>query len=362
MWWDLLRASPAATSLAEQALSLAESSGATQESAALRAVVRTARSHVRQATMPSLAPEEIELPLVAARLSRLAYERVDGGRTLDRAAVAHDIIGILGAGAQLLHFQPGSSGWEAPADGRRAARQSPQWFLARAPAGSVFPDARGGRPLLLVFRGTDSLADAERDLCATAVPHGDSGARFHAGFLEGVRDDTALRDALEFYVGADHLYLIGHSLGGALALTMLGADLLPAALRGATTAIALGAPKCLLGPLGARASSARVLSIVHDADLVPRLPGPASPHRWTTPPQQELVLLRGSTALAVPRGDADGVLAVEQSVRLRATRAYSDHSPAAYVDALAAAKSSAERDAAEQRDGTGSEPQHFAAG
>ena len=365
MWWDLLRASPAATSLAEQALSLAESSGATQESAALRAVVRAARSHVRQATMPSLAAEEIELPLVAARLARLAYERVNGGRTFDRAAVAHDIIGILGAGAQLLHFQPGSSGWEARggADGSRAARQSPQWFLARAPAGSVFPDARGGRPLLLVFRGTDSLADAERDLCATAVPHGDLGARFHAGFLEGVRDDTALHDALEFYVGADHLYLIGHSLGGALALTMLGADLLPGAHRGATTVIALGAPKCLLGSLGARASSARVLSIVHDADLVPRLPGPASPHRWITPPQQELVLLRGSTALAVPRGDADGVLAVEQSVRLRATRAYSDHSPAAYVDALAAAKNSAaERAAAEQRDGTGSEPQQFAAG
>ena len=69
------------------------------------------------------------------------------------------------------------------------------------------------------------------------------------------------------------------------------------------------------------------------------------------------------TCCIVDPGDADAVLSVEQSVRLRATRAYSDHSPAAYVDALAAAKSSAERAAAEQRDGTGSEPQqHFAAG
>ena len=83
----------------------------------------------------------------------------------------------------------------------------------------------------------------------------------------------------------DALHLVGHSLGGALALTLLGAGLLPpddAALGGArlppVRVLTYGSPAAFHGRCeSAAVLRAKVDAYVYGADLVPRLLGSELP-------------------------------------------------------------------------------------
>ena len=170
----------------------------------------------------ALSVKELEFALQGAQLAWLAY--VDNQWELEA--------GLRDARMELVRFAP-----------QRAQAQVgvPQWYLARS------SDA-----LFLVFRGTSSAFDMLHDLMA--MPKAGPGEdQFHSGFLHAVQDVAGpVRDALAAELlrgrgggdgdgggggGGDgggggggayeRIYLVGHSLGGALALTLLGAELLP---------------------------------------------------------------------------------------------------------------------------------------
>ena len=171
-----------------------------------------------------LSVKELEFALQGARLAFLAY--ADSQWEVEA--------GLRDARMELVCFAPQ----------RAQARVGvPQWYLARS-----------GDALYLVFRGTQSAFDMLHDLMAMPEA-GTEDDRFHSGFLHAVQDVAGpVRDAVAAELrrgrgggssgssgdtggsggsgegggGAyERLYLVGHSLGGALALTLLGADLLP---------------------------------------------------------------------------------------------------------------------------------------
>ena len=73
------------------------------------------------------------------------------------------------------------------------------------------------------------------------------GGTFHSGFLRAVRDDPVLHSTLRAHVSAaQRLYVMGHSLGGSLALTLWGAGLLPPAAS-RVAVVALGSPAVFHG-------------------------------------------------------------------------------------------------------------------
>ena len=119
--------------------------------------------------------------------------------------------------------------------------------------------------LYLVIRGTDSLSDILRNLDA----HPDNN--FHSGFYRAAMGiqrklaDHASNPAVE------RLVLVGHSLGGAIALTMLLAGAAPGNLP--TTVYTFGAPAICYQECPP--VSQPVVSVVHGADIVPRLLGSA---------------------------------------------------------------------------------------
>ena len=223
---------------------------------------------VRRSRLERADVSEVLLPLLAARLSYAAYEaRSD-------AELERRLSGLLHQ-PRLLHFER-----------QLANATSAQWFLVRARLPLELLRARGaaeraeaeGDALFLVFRGTHSVTDVLTDLVfePAAGPHGNT---FHSGFLRCVAEDIALRAQLEKHAaGGEPVYLVGHSLGGALALTLLGAGLLPDACTGRVTAITLGSPAVFHGrideaKLPAAMRRARVISVVNANDVVPRLLG-----------------------------------------------------------------------------------------
>ena len=71
---------------------------------------------------------------------------------------------------------------------------------------------------------------------------------------------------------------MGHSLGGALSQTIVGAGFLPSGLSARLTVVTLGGPMVFYGEvdparLEGAAAAARVLSVVNANDIVPRLLG-----------------------------------------------------------------------------------------
>ena len=236
----------------------------------------------KQAAMPNASSEQLQLALFGTRLADLAY--------LSSESELQAGLARLAGRPELLHFQ-------RQATSRQNLRTVvlPQWFIARS---------RDAAALYVVFRGTASTDDVLRDLMASPVAQGP--LRFHGGFLGGVRDDTTLRAMLGAYLdgASTRLYLVGHSLGGSLALVLpcLVPSLVPPSFAGRITVVAIGSPPVLHGPLDAAAAQqpaaatsparalalgaaalppaaarCRALVVVNAADAVPRVLGSPMP-------------------------------------------------------------------------------------
>ncbi|EOD31313.1 hypothetical protein EMIHUDRAFT_232089 [Emiliania huxleyi CCMP1516] len=141
-----------------------------------------------------LSPAELEAPLLGARLSWLAY--AEKRREVEAG------LALLGSGMELVRFSP------------QRDSKGAQWLVAR--------DAESGT-LWVAFRGTASLADVE--------------------LREVVEAELRVRPC-------ERLALCGHSLGGALAMTLLGAGLLPCASGDAGYAHWPGGELVYLDPAG----------------------------------------------------------------------------------------------------------------
>jgi hypothetical protein len=115
-------------------------------------------------------------------------------------------------------------------------------------------------------------------------PEKHNGMWFHKGFLSGVRDNSKLKRKLYKYL-IKHpdwpLYVIGHSLGGSLALVLACSGLLREwcpDFRGQVWAINFGGPKVMWDPLGnAQAATSNVYNVVCRDDVMPRLLGSRLP-------------------------------------------------------------------------------------
>jgi len=160
---------------------------------------------------------------------------------------------------------------------RRFVRQTPgvvrpQWFLCAAAR-----HAHGDEDLFVVFRGTHSVSDALTDIRVEPMDVG--AASIHGGFLDAFI--VAWEDGLgaELCSGiiskARSVNFLGHSLGGALAVTALLADVLPLAKPGKYFATSFGAPAVLHGPqpLAAARRHGTVRQFIFENDPVPRLLG-----------------------------------------------------------------------------------------
>ncbi|KAL1503006.1 hypothetical protein AB1Y20_011075 [Prymnesium parvum] len=190
---------------------------------------------------------QLQLPLLCSQLADLAYEET-------AAAVEAALARLAGGSLTLLQFH-----------GQRLLRDevwykepaAAQWLVARAADGTLF----------VVFRGTSSLPDILHDL-QTMPCDG-----FHRGFLRMAERCTPLHELLRQQLKhTDHLVLVGHSLGGALALTLLGAGLVPpSAAR--ITVMTYGSPAPFHRTCPSALRGAKVRSFVYGADVVPRLLG-----------------------------------------------------------------------------------------
>jgi len=133
----------------------------------------------------------------------------------------------------------------------------------------IAPDETFDGMLILAFRGTQlSARDIISDIKANLTPAPDGG-RIHSGFLEAyqkVESDIKATLNDEKYEKLP-LYITGHSLGGALALVAtryLGGD-----STGAT--YTFGGPR-VADDKFYEAIKTPVYRVVHNADVVPRLP------------------------------------------------------------------------------------------
>jgi hypothetical protein len=136
--------------------------------------------------------------------------------------------------------------------------------------------------LALVFRGTDFSAKKEGtrdvlfDLAAVPVPCGSSGVFMHGGFLlalAGCLDE--LKSAFDIHLRRDtDLTICGHSLGGALALTLVGTGTFKDHI-GDISVIMVGSPMVFCGnvPTAEDLGIDMLLLLVNEADCVPRLLG-----------------------------------------------------------------------------------------
>ena len=235
--WDTLRASLRET--AQTVLQNAEIERGGQPAQAAAgflssvgsALVDAAERKVKQSAMPSASDEVLRLSLLAARLADVAYSA--------SAEQAQDKLARITNALELVEM-------------RCQKDALPQWLLIRR---------RDNTAVYVVFRGTESQDDVHRDLLF--MPEANGGLRFHSGFLAGVRDDDELVGSLHALLDGSnaHLYLIGHSLGGSLALALpcvtptVAPACIPPTHAGEVTVVAIGSPAVIHGPLDGGAST-----------------------------------------------------------------------------------------------------------
>ena len=308
------------------------------------------RAYMRNRKLRPVPPAHLDLPLLASRLSDLPYQ------VESKEEIAESIATLL-VDSNLLHFSD-----------QELMQTNSVWFLAEGRRGSGQPLA-----LFLIFRGTMSPTDAIADVMfrPNEAPN---GVMCHGGFLRCLQDDKTLHERLNAHLGAranryNDMYVMGHSLGGALSQVLAGGGFLPKSFAGKLHIISLGGPVPFYGvpnlELFDRATaSASVLSIINANDVVPRLLGcPLSSFRELLKllassnnhrKQRELdavidtlekyrgfrgyqlIFLHGGRAFEVPLGSRKYVLHLAEALHVRCI---ADH--LSYVSAVEAAAGAA---------------------
>jgi len=274
-------------------------------------------------------PQRLPLLLQCAKLAQQAY--VDGETVKDRIQNLKEGLEqyMNPGGFKLLwaHFQELGEG----------GAWAPQWFLARGPD----PRCRDGtsEALFLVFRGSQSLTDWIRDLDVGTVNVGKYSV--HRGFYTGIASDS--KDLLQNKAWHHFdkyaklpCYVIGHSLGAALGMTIVATGLFWEYFphhRGHVTAVLFGGPRVFAGPSPEKAEmyNAELIQVVNHNDPVPRLLGSspltlkavlvalmgivgwgAASHldSFTHPEHMKLVYLKDNNVLHVPRNSQRDVLSL----------------------------------------------------
>lgn len=189
----------------------------------------------------------------------------DGSSFLTRSGFDPDISVFL-AEASEIAYKPGLAikAWAAANgfDARCSSfdRENIQGFWCAA-----------GDVALLCFRGTSNPGQWIRDLRILPVSH--PWGRVHAGFKGGIDIAEPEMHAFEAFASqAKHVWVTGHSLGGALAV--VAAAWLKA--RGVTASVyTYGQPRVGLGGFADRFEaelSGRLIRFVNQSDIVPRVP------------------------------------------------------------------------------------------
>lgn len=219
-----------------------------------------------------------------AEMSRLAYFKFEGGNNLDdMLAAAREFIPEEEKFSKLEHLIKNSlvnnSADEAESilkgileekgfelvNTFNCPETDAQAFLCRQPVQKM---------AILVFRGTEpKLKDIKTDVNATlkTVEYSKGAVRIHQGYYaqyESLQDEIS--ESLKCEALQDHqLYITGHSLGGALAITAI--KFLSSDSTGAC--YTFGSP-----PVGTkefdRDIKTPIYRIVNHVDIVPRLPNP----------------------------------------------------------------------------------------
>jgi hypothetical protein len=135
------------------------------------------------------------------------------------------------------------------------------------------------RTINLVFRGTARMSDVIADLSIAPrelILRGGKLREYHGGFLTQLQNCHSLIDYLNSEAFAPYLEwqldIIGHSLGGALAMVALDGGFVPKAHTGPKSVIMFGAPMSfyIWAPTCSE-MNAEVTLVMNEQDIVPRL-------------------------------------------------------------------------------------------
>jgi hypothetical protein len=226
----------------------------------------------------SLALSELSTAKRHARLANLAS-------FFSEAALRSELKNV---GCQLLSFSKQDAEKGGP----------PQWYTCSCANGEF----------VVAFRGTGSLTDALTDInVVPARVRGPGSLRVHKGFLDAIHLSwqNGLKGELipSKVAAATSVTIVGHSLGGALAQTLVASDLLPPANLGKYKVVSFGGPTVFYSsqPLANDIRHAEVTQWVLDDDPVPRLLGSDfSKLVWAKPLQ--MVLEAGAENIAEKLG------------------------------------------------------------
>lgn len=133
--------------------------------------------------------------------------------------------------------------------------------------------AKTPKVMVIVFRGTDDLADFFADMDCL-IPERTADGGVHRGFNRGY---AAMRDEIRSLVTKhrpEHLWITGHSLGGALA-AVCAADVLSIDAKYPQGVITFGQPMIALNAVANshhRKLDGRYVHFANDGDLVTRVP------------------------------------------------------------------------------------------
>jgi triacylglycerol lipase len=220
-----------------------------------------------------------------AEMARLAYFRFEGGTNLDEILkMAADFIPEKEKFAMLENLIKNTVITNSSVEAENILREilAQKWFELVSTFNDVSTDAQGflckqteQKMAILVFRGTEkTLKDIKTDVKATlkTVEYGDDkSVKIHSGYHEQfISLENEIKATLASDDLRDHqLFITGHSLGGALAIT--ATKFLASDSTGAC--YTFGSP-----PVGTNKFDEDIKTpiyrIINYVDIVPRLPNP----------------------------------------------------------------------------------------